>query len=221
MGLAVSEFLIVFPALFAIVNPFALVFIFRSVTADRDRPEVLRIADRVGIYSFIVMVAALLGGTFVLALFGISLAALRIAGGLVVSLFAWELLNTPESRQGRKEQQAQASIEKEDIAFFPLTIPITTGPGTIATAIALSSGRPHATDWRLALFELGAVAAAVAMGVVIWLSCRYADRVSNLLGPSGSRVVTRLSAFMLMCIGVQIMITGGTEMLGPLLAARD
>jgi len=221
LGLALSEFLIVFPALFAIVNPFALVFIFRSITADRDRPEVLRIADRVGLFSFIVMVAALLGGAFVLALFGISLAALRIAGGLVVALFAWDLLNTPETRQGRKDQQAEAGMEKEDIAFFPLTIPITTGPGTIATAIALSARRPHVGDDRLVAFLLGGVAAALAMGVVVWLACRYADWVSTLLGPSGSRVVTRLSAFLLLCIGVQIMVTGVTEIFGPLLRAHD
>ena len=88
-----------------------------------------------------------------LGFFGVTLAALRVAGGLVVAASAWDLLRTPERHDARKQEQAEASQGSEDIAFFPLTLPITTGPGTIAVAIALSSGRPQ--DSGLAGFFVG------------------------------------------------------------------
>jgi multiple antibiotic resistance protein len=217
----INGFLLAFPALVSIINPVAVAFIFRSATTERDPLEVQNIAFRVAIYSFIVMLVALLAGSHVLAFFGISLAALRIAGGLVVGLFAWDLLNTPENRHGRKEQQASVAAEKEDIAFFPLTIPVTTGPGTISVAVALSAGGSGAGRNAQLLFLSGLSLAALVTAVVIWLACRYADRLALLLGQSGSRVVTRLSAFLLLCIGVQIIITGFAEMLHPILAAHE
>jgi multiple antibiotic resistance protein len=217
----INEFLLAFPALLSIINPVAVAFIFRSATHERDPREVEAIALRVAIYSFIVMLVALLAGSDVLAFFGISLAALRIAGGLVVGLFAWDLLNTPENQHGRKEQQATVAPEKEDIAFFPLTIPVTTGPGTISVAVALSAGGPETGRNAQMLFLCGLSLAALMTAVVVWLACRYADRLALLLGQSGSRVVTRLSAFLLLCIGVQIIITGFAEMLHPILAAHE
>ncbi len=101
-----AEFLLAFPALFSIVNPVAGAFIFREATADRTHAERLTLARRVGTYSLLVMLVALWAGSYVLAVFGISLAALRIAGGIVLSLFAWELLGAPERREGRKQEQA-------------------------------------------------------------------------------------------------------------------
>jgi multiple antibiotic resistance protein len=98
-------------------------------------------------------------------------------------------------------------------------IPFTTGPGTISVAVALGAGHPqlfHGLGW----FFLGMTAAALAMSVVIWVTYHYADRLSRLMGPTGTRAVTRMSAFLLLCIGVQILITGVEDVLGPLLAAR-
>ena len=102
------------------------------------------------------------GGSLVLNLFGISIAALRIAGGLVVSLWAWSILSAPEVREERKRDEAAPAAEGDDVAFFPLTLPFTTGPGTIAVAIALGSSRPAGAD-ALAAYVLGATAATLAM----------------------------------------------------------
>jgi len=165
------------------------------------------------------MLGALWAGSYVLALFGISLAALRIAGGLVLSLFAWELLNAPEKRDGRKQEQAADAGPADDVAFFPLTLPFTTGPGTIAVAVAVGAGHPESgLGW--APFYAGCSLAAAAMAVVIWLTYSYADRLSDLLGRTGSRTVTRLSAFLLLCIGIQILINGVIGALEPLLTVR-
>ena len=210
----VTAFLLAFPALFSIVNPIAGAFIFREATADRSAPDRAGLARRVGINSLIVMLVAMGAGSYVLSLFGISLDALRIAGGIVLSLFAWELLNAPEKRDTRKQEQA-ADAGGDDVAFFPLTLPFTTGPGTIAVAVALGAGHPDmGVQW--AAFYAGLALAAVAMAGVIWLTYAYADRLSTLLGRTGSKTVTRLSAFMLFCIGVQMLITGVTDVLGPL-----
>ncbi len=216
-----AEFLLAFPALFSIVNPVAGAFIFREATADRTHLERVTLARRVGTYSLLVMLVALWAGSYVLAIFGISLAALRIAGGIVLALFAWELLGAPERREGRKQEQAADAGEgvAEDVAFFPLTLPFTTGPGTIAVAVALGAGHPGlGRAW--AGFYGGISLAAAAMAGAIWLTYANADRLSDLLGRTGSRTVTRLSAFMLFCIGVQMLITGVVDVLGPLLGAR-
>jgi multiple antibiotic resistance protein len=216
---AIHAFLLAFSALFSIVNPISGTFIFGAVTADRPGNERARLAWLVAIYSLLVMMGSLWAGSFVLAFFGVTLAALRVAGGVVVALTAWGLLNQPEHREERKQEQAAPAANAEDVALFPLTIPITTGPGTIAVAVALSASRPRTLD-GFAGFFLGMTAAAIALALVIWITYRSSDRISRLMGPTGSRTVTRLSAFLLLCIGVQILITGVEDVLGPLLARR-
>jgi multiple antibiotic resistance protein len=216
---AMNAFLLGFPALFSIVNPLSGAFIFGGVTEGRLIDERSRLARQVAIYSLLVMLVALWAGSFVLAIFGITLAALRVAGGVVVALTAWELLNRPEHREERKQEQAAPAADSDDIALFPMTIPITTGPGTMAVAVALSASRPR-TPEVFAWFVVGMSAAAVALALVVWIAYRSTDRIARLMGPAGSRTVTRLSAFLLLCIGVQILITGVEDVLGPLLARR-
>jgi len=211
---AINVFLLAFPALFSIVNPVSGALIFAEVTAGRaNRAELAR---QVALYSLLVMVGALWAGSFVLAFFGITLAALRVAGGLVVALTGWNLLNAPERQEARKQEQKPTG-QGDDIALFPLTIPITTGPGTISVAVALGAGHPRLFQ-GLGWFFLGATAAAAALAAVVWITYRSADRVVRRLGPRGSRTITRLAAFLLLCIGVQILITGVQDVLGPLLA---
>ena len=216
---AVNAFLLGFPALFSIINPISGGFIFRSVTADRPPQSQARLARLVALNALGVMMVALWAGSFVLAFFGITLAALQVAGGLVVALSGWRLLNAPETHEDRKQQQAATAEGIEDIALFPLTIPFTTGPGTIAVAVALGAGHPRLFA-GLGWFFLGMTAAAVAMTAVIWITYNYAERLARMMGPSGTRTITRMSAFLLLCIGVQILITGVEDVLRPLLAAR-
>lgn len=214
-----AAFLLAFPALFSIVNPISGAFIFREATADRTHAGRALLARRVAAYSLLVMLVALWAGSYLLAVFGVSIAALRIAGGLLLSGFAWELLGAPERREGRKQEQAADAGPADDVAFFPLTLPFTTGPGTIAVAVALGAGHP-AMGQGWAAFYAGCSLAAVAMAVVIWLTYCSADRLSQFLGRTGSRTVTRLSAFLLLCIGVQVLINGVVGVLQPLLTVR-
>jgi multiple antibiotic resistance protein len=214
---AAHAFLLGFPALFSIVNPISGAFIFRSVTASRLPDARARLARLVALNSLGVMMVALWAGSYLLAFFGITLAALRVAGGLVVAMSGWRLLNAPEMHEGRKQEQAASAEGFEDVALFPLTIPFTTGPGTISVAVALGAGHPRLFA-GLGWFFLGMTAAAVAMSATIWVTYGYADRLTRMMGPTGTRTITRLSAFLLLCIGVQILITGVEDVLGPLLA---
>ncbi len=211
LGSVIGAFLLAFPALFSIVNPIGAALIFNEVTADRTRAERHRLAARIGMYSAIVLIVSLWLGGYVLNFFGVSLGALRIAGGLVVAIRAWSLLMQPAAHEQRKASAAATTSqqEDEDIAFFPLTMPFTTGPGTIAVAIALSSQRPSSGIGTLPFFG-GMTIAALSIAVLVWLCYRWSDLVMALLGASGARVVSRMIAFLLLCVGVQIIVTGIT-----------
>lgn len=216
-----AAFLLAFPALFSIVNPVGGAFIFREATAEYTHAQRVTVARRVGVYSLLVMMVALWAGSYVLAFFGITIGALRIAGGLILSGFAWERLGTPEKQEGRKRQaanEAGSPVALDDVAFYPLTLPFTTGPGTIAVSVALGAGHP---GWGPALagFFGGVTCAALAMAVVIALTYSYADRLGDALGQSASRTISRLSAFLLFAIGVQMFVTGVTGAVAPLLDA--
>jgi multiple antibiotic resistance protein len=214
-----GSFLIAFPALFSIVNPPGGALIYSQVTADREHAERVRLAWRVAFYSAGVMLAAFWAGATLIGFFGVTLSALRIAGGLVVASRAWQLLSAPQEHEDRKQAQASSAATADDVAFFPLTIPFTAGPGTIAVAIALSAGAPSGALDRLPFFA-GGTLAAVAVAIAVGLCYAAADRVVALLGPAGARVVTRLTAFLLLCIGVQIVLTGVQNALAPLLAQQ-
>jgi len=219
MQSAINAFLLGFPALFSIVNPPSGGLIFRAVLGGRSDAEYAHIALRVGVYSFVVMMVSLWAGSFVLAFFGITLPALRVAGGMVVALSAWGRLNAPENREQQKQEQAAPAEDGDDIAFYPMTLPFTTGPGTVAVAITLGASRPHFVEGLVA-FCIGMSAAALAVAVLVWVIYRYADRLAHLLGEGGARVLTRVLAFLLLCVGVQILISGVTDVLRPLLPSR-
>lgn len=203
-----QQFLLAFTALFSIVNPMGGALIFAQVTPDRSHAQRAALAGRIGLYSACVMVGALWIGVYVLNFFGITVAALRIAGGLVVAINAWQLLSAPERNEERKQSQAdEARGMADDVAFFPLTMPLTTGPGTISVAIALGANRPPDGAGFLAS-ALGSTTAAIALAIVIWLAYRWADLIVGLLGAERVRIVSRLAAFLLLCVGTQITLNG-------------
>jgi multiple antibiotic resistance protein len=146
----VGAFLLAFPALFSIVNPVGASLIFDQAMGDRTPRRAAETGASIGFYAFLVLLGSLLLGGYILNFFGVSLGALRVAGGLVVAIRAWGLLMDPAGARGPQDQPDRARPEsQEDIAFFPLTMPFTTGPGSISVAIALSSQRPtEGTPWR-------------------------------------------------------------------------
>jgi multiple antibiotic resistance protein len=217
---ALQAFLLAFPALFSIVNPLAGAIIFNEVTAFQTHAERVVLARRVAVYSTLVMAISLGAGSYILSFFGISLNALRIAGGLVVSVRAFEMLSAPQERVEHKEEEAASvrpTADPSSFAFFPLTLPFTTGPGTIAVAISLGTERPDRIADRWA-FHAGAALAVLAMALLIWIFYTTADRFAAALGASGRNVVARLAALLLLGIGVQIVLSGVIPVLHEALA---
>jgi multiple antibiotic resistance protein len=208
---ALQALLLAFPALFSIVNPLAGAIIFNEVTAAQTHLERVALARRVALYSTAVMLVALWAGSYILSFFGISLNALRIAGGIVVSVRAYEMLSAPQAPVQRKEAEAapvaRGQGDLAGYAFFPLTLPFTTGPGTIAVAVSLGTERPDGIGPALTFFT-GASLAVFAMALIVWLLYTTADRMAVILGSSGRQVVSRIAAFLLLGIGVQIVLSG-------------
>ncbi|WP_375775327.1 MarC family protein [Bradyrhizobium sp. ma5] len=206
----IGEFLFGFGALFSIINPYGLAFIFLDRTMGLSEAERAGIALRVAAYAFCVLLTSLFLGTQILNFFGITMPALRIAGGLVVAATGWSMLHAAPAAIGTHATSTVGFETVQKMAFFPLTIPLTTGPGTIATAIAIGTARPSDLDGRFSSYVVSFLIASVVTAA-IYHAYRKSSAMARLFGEEGTSVVTRLSAFLLLCIGVQIIVIGVTE----------
>jgi len=200
------EFLFGFGTLFAIINPYGLSFVFLDRTKSLSDTERRVLARHVAIAAFGVLVVSLFAGAVILRFFGISLPALRIGGGLVVAVSGWQMLHEKPPPEGQPNVAPPSSEALKRMIIFPLTIPLTTGPGTIATAIALSANQPAAIQGALV-----SLIVAIAISITILNAYTYSGSMARLFGREGTYTVTRISAFLLLCVGVQIMLTGALE----------
>jgi multiple antibiotic resistance protein len=152
----------------------------------------------------------------VLQLFGISVPVLRVAGGLVLALSGWRLLDAPRPQSERaRAESADEERELAGMAFYPLTMPLTAGPGTVAVAVAVGtrgSGTDAVPFAQIVAAMVGALLAALAIAALVYVCYRFADRIQHALGESGSDAMGRLFAFILVCIGIQILWTGFAEL---------
>jgi multiple antibiotic resistance protein len=205
-----NAFLLVFAGLFPIVNPVGNSPIFLRLT-QAVAGERQALARAVAFNGFFLLLGSLIIGSHVLEFFGISLPVVRIGGGLVVTAFGWKLLNS-ETPDGSRADTATVKTVPE--SFYPLTMPLTVGPGSISVAISLGSQRPKGEDWAEWIQAGGAALAGVlAIVITIYLCYRFAQKLVGILGPSGTHVVVRLSAFILVCIGIQILWSGWSELM--------
>ncbi|WP_118182600.1 MarC family protein [Paraburkholderia phosphatilytica] len=212
----ISDILFGFTGLISIINPVGMAFVFVDRTESLTHDERVAVARRVAINSLCVLLVAYFLGTPVLHFFGISIEALRIGGGLAVAVGGWRMLNAPDTQPPEPQGALELDPERaKGRAFFPLTVPLTTGPGTIATAIALSANRTHKLSEFL-LSSIGSIVTSVLVAIVIYLVYSRAMLLARYLGVEGTKVALRVSAFLLLCIGVQIILTGLSEFLQPL-----
>jgi multiple antibiotic resistance protein len=212
-----NSILFTLAALLPIVNPVGSAPIFLSMTADLPVAARRRLASVVARYAGLLLAAAMLVGTYVLRMFGVSLPIVRVAGGLLVTASGWRLLND----DGDASKAAPGPVdawerEVERRAFYPLTFPLTVGPGSISVAITLGAkaqARGVSTAAELAADLIGVAVAAV----IVWFSYRFASRVIARLGETGTTVFLRLSPFILLCVGVSIVWSGLVDLIRPLL----
>lgn len=211
-----SFFLLAFPALFSIVNPLGGAFIFLGATEHFGTKVRKELAKWIAIYSFAIVTASMYVGAYVLTFFGISISVLRAAGGIVIAAAAWRILNAPDDEKPKTGEDVAADLQTTHavsrMAFYPLTMPITTGPGTISVAVSLGTNRPHATA-ELLSFVGQSLLAIVLICALVYGFYRYSAPLSRLIGPTGTVIVARLSAFLLLCIGVQVFWNGAAELL--------
>jgi multiple antibiotic resistance protein len=204
-------------ALFAIVNPLGGAPIFLAKTADLSSEERAALAKPVALYSFLLLIVSTLIGTHVLDFFGVSIPVVQVAGGLVVCSMGWSLLNQPASPFGKAGEAAAVREDPRSRAFYPLTMPLTVGPGSISVAITLGANPPQSVR-HLLFTVLAHLTGILIVSVSVYLCYRYADRILRRLGPTGTVVLVRLSAFILLCIGVQICWNGARALISPLLS---
>jgi multiple antibiotic resistance protein len=214
MNAAFNTFLLVLAAIFPVVNPPGSALVFLGLTRG-VKPDIRRIlAWRVARNSFFVLVCSLLLGALILGFYGISIPVLRVAGGIIVAVAGWKLLNEGSHKELEASSDGVSRNSPLDQAFYPLTLPLTTGPGTIAVVTSLGLSRASYTNsMDEIVFVLASLLAVVVIAVTIFVCFAYADRVQRLLGPGGTDIAVRLSAFILFCLGVQILWSGGSELL--------
>jgi multiple antibiotic resistance protein len=202
--------------LLPIINPLSSAPVF-AATVGSNRVIASRLARQVAVNAWFVLVVSMLIGTYVLALFGISLPVVRIGGGLLVAATAWRMLHdTRDDDVHAVAAQDAATLSDAEIvqrSFFPITFPLTTGPGTIAASIALGAQIPADP----ALYAVGVLVAgggAALVSVVLYLIFKNSVAVLARLGKIGTLVLIRLMAFILLCIGIEIIWTGWAELNG-------
>lgn len=194
-----SAFVLVYAGLFPVVNPLGAAPIFLGLTQDCTDAQRNRLALRIASNSFWLLLGTMLGGSLILEAFGISVPAVRLAGGLLVAAMGWKLLNDGGGTTEHKPEHTSAGPAD---AFYPLTLPLTVGPGSIAIAITFGSHRPDNPNF---LLQVGAaIAALLAIAVTVYVCYRFAENLARALGQGGISVLIRLSAFILVCIGIQI-----------------
>jgi multiple antibiotic resistance protein len=203
-----DEFLRFAAALFAIMNPFGNIAIFLSITGDRSAAERRSIATVTSAAVLITLLVVAALGEQILALFGISVGAFQVAGGIIILILALSMLHAQPSGVHHSEEEADAGRSKDNPAFFPLAIPMIAGPGSIATVILYS----QQTQGLVGAAVIGAV--IVLLCGVQLLALRAAARMAAFLGTTGINVLTRLMGMILAAIAIE-MIVGGLSQLFP------
>jgi multiple antibiotic resistance protein len=218
---AVETTILFLSALFPIVNPLGGSPIFLTLTREYSPVSRRLLAQRVAINSFILLIVSGLIGTHILAFFGISLPIVQVGGGMVVVVTGWNMLQQKDD-DDNPDTQVHHDVNPRDIfrsAFYPFTLPLTVGPGSISVAITLGANAArHGGPFYLEAIVL--VIGSALLGVSVYICYGFSDRIATLLGPTAMSVIMRLSSFLLVCIGVQIFWNGASELLRKVIAGH-
>jgi multiple antibiotic resistance protein len=210
----VGKFLFLFvSALFPIVDPLGGSPIFLALTREYSSSARKTLSWRIAMNSFFLLIGSYVIGSHVLAFFGISLPVVQVGGGLIVISTGWALL---KQRDDDDRKEVQGKMQPRDPlrhAFYPLTLPLTVGPGSISVAITLGANATEHHGFNF-LAILAAIVGSVLLAVSIFLCYAFADRLARILGATGMTVILQLSSFLLVCIGIQILWNGASALLG-------
>jgi multiple antibiotic resistance protein len=191
-----------YTSLFSVVNPLAAMPLFLSLTDRFSETERVQTAKKASLYMFGVLIVFLLIGTYILTFFGISLPGIRIAGGLIIMRAAYSMLNPEKSGKKLTEEDEKAALEKEDISFSPLALPLLSGPGSIAVVIGFATQAESMVDYAINGVSILLVVAST------YLLLRLAPISARYIGHTGLNVMTRLMGFIALAISVQFILSG-------------
>jgi multiple antibiotic resistance protein len=186
-------------ALLPITNPVGALAAYAGITGNMDADAVRKQAVRTGIYVFAILAVFTLFGQLVLEAFGISLGALQVAGGLVVAHSGFGMIS---SKPHLSDKEHAHAVEKEDVSFSPMALPLIAGPGAIGVCIALTARNPHWGD------RVGIVISAALISLVITVLLRYATPWVDRLGETGIGALVRIIGFLILAIGVELVVHG-------------
>lgn len=199
--------IVVFAALVPVLNPFGGAMFFLTLTNGVDSQVRMAMANRIGFYSLIVLLVCLFAGNLILNFFGISIGVLRMAGGIVLFSAGWQALNAPPQEDNVSPPKPKSARLLSTMAFYPFTLPLTTGPGAISVAVALG-----ATPYKDIGQFIGLILGIVLSISLVWVCYRYCDRITRAVGAAGADALARIFSFILICLGVSTFWTGFSDL---------
>jgi multiple antibiotic resistance protein len=199
----IELFVATLASIFSVVNPLGAVPVYLAMTPEYTQKERNRTSRLTSIYFFLILSLFFLAGTWILGFFGISIGAMRIAGGLVIMSSGYTLLTGNMSKSGATSKKVtEEALHKEDISFAPLAMPLLSGPGSISLLITYFDEYPL---W----WQKGTIVGVIlTMGIIVYLILRFAPLLYQFLGEAGLRALSRIMGFIVMSIGVQFIIGG-------------
>lgn len=197
-----------FAALFPVVNPIGSSVIVMSIANGATPQQINFLAVKIAIYASILLITVLFIGSWLLRLFGITIPVVLIGGGLVLAYIGWQLLNQPANPSHNNINVKPSDPDVNSMAFYPLTMPVTAGPGCIAVAIALGAHSIR-SEWDATLLnQVGNSIGIMLVGLTIFFCYRYTHDITHKLGTAGTQVIMRLAAFLNLCIGLELIVHG-------------
>jgi multiple antibiotic resistance protein len=219
LSTAAKFFGLAFSALLPVINPIGSALVFLGLVGDAPSSVFKKLALKIAISTTIFLFIVELVGTALLAFFGISLPVVQVAGGLVLATMGWTLLNQQDASanraQGEVTQEAYGDLEQK--IFYPLTFPVTAGPGCIVITLTLSA---HASVHGIVndiSGHVGILLAIIALSLSVYLCYAYAPKITERISPQTAHGILRVIAFVLLCIGVQITWNGVEALLKTVL----
>lgn len=209
------SFFFALATLLPFLNPPAVAPIFWALTEGASTQTRTALSKRVAVNVLLMLVVAMLAGNLLLSFFGISLAIVRVGGGILVIYSAWRLVNSPDADTGRVARMAESFTPEmaRSRAFYPLTFPISCGPGSIAAAITVGASLRDPNHLVSAVRLAGSLPGLIVVSLALYACLRFAAQLLHRLGDNGTAVFMRLSAFIMLCLGVQIFWDGAHELL--------
>lgn len=200
-------FIAVLASLFSVVNPIGAVPVFLSMTSNYSVAARNKTVLQTSLYFIAILLVFFFAGSYILSFFGISVYAMRIAGGIVILNSGFELLSKkPEESRGVSPEVTEEALHKNDISFSPLAMPLLSGPGSISLLIALNAQNP---EWNN---QIVIAIVILVMGLLVFLTLRSAPYLNRVLGVAGMRALTRIIGFIVMAIAVQYVISGVVDL---------